>query len=96
MKKSNEQPLGEVLREFLEVYKLKSRLQQTQIQAVWARAMGAAIAKYTTEIKLRNGKLYLTITSASLRQELAFGREKIRKIINEELGEEAVEEVVVR
>ena len=38
--------------------------------------MGKAIANYTKDIKLRKNKLYLTIESAPLKQELSFGKEK--------------------
>jgi hypothetical protein len=31
-----------------------------------------------------------------LRQELSYGKEKIQKILNEELGEEYITEVIIR
>jgi hypothetical protein len=36
------------------------------------------------------------IDSAALRQELSFGRDKILKMINQELGEQYLEEVIIR
>ena len=41
-------------------------------------------------------KLYITVDSAPLRQELSYGREKIKKVMNEELGEDYIEEVIIR
>lgn len=96
MKKSNEHTLKEVLQAMVEAYRLKPRLHQTKIKSIWENAMGASIAKYTSDIKVRNRKLYLNISSAPLRQELSYGREKIKKMINEEIGEEYIEEVVIR
>lgn len=93
---SNQVSLKDALKEMLEVYRLKAKLNQTKINAVWAKLMGTAISRYTSEIKLRRNKLYITIDSASLRQELSFGKEKILKIINEELGENYIEEVIIR
>ena len=80
----------------VETYRLRSRLNQTKIQRIWENLMGNAIAKYTTDIKIRRNKLYLTIESAPLRQELSFGKEKIVKMINQELGEEFIQDVVIR
>lgn len=80
----------------LDAYKLKPRLHQTQIRSLWAEKMGPTIAQYTTEIKLYRNKLYLTINSASLKQELTFGKDKIRDMLNEALGEDAIEDVVIR
>ena len=80
----------------VETYRLKARLNQTKIQAIWESLMGQSIAKYTKDIKIRKNKLYLTIESAPLRQELSYGKEKIAKMINQELGEDFIKEVVIR
>ena len=93
---TNQVSLKEALKEMLEVYRLKAKLNQTKINAVWSKLMGSSINKYTREIKLRRNKLYITIESASLRQELSYGKDKIIKIINEELGENYIEEVSIR
>lgn len=93
---TNQVSLKEALKEMLEVYRLKAKLNQTKINAVWSKLMGSSINKYTREIKLRRNKLYITIESASLRQELSYGKEKIIKIINEELGENYIEDVIIR
>ena len=74
---SNQVSLKDALKEMLEVYRLKAKLNQTKINAVWIKLMGTSINKYTREIKLRRNKLYITIESASLRQELSYGKEKI-------------------
>lgn len=93
---SNQVSLKDALKEMLEVYRLKAKLNQTKINAVWIKLMGTSINKYTREIKLRRNKLYITIESASLRQELSYGKEKIIKIINDELGENYIEDVIIR
>lgn len=96
MRKTNEQTLKEVLKQMVDTYRLRSRLNQTKIEKVWVRTMGPAIGNYTREMKVRNHKLYVSIDSAPLRQELAMGRDKIRRILNEELGEDYLREVVIR
>lgn len=96
MKKTNEQSLKDVLKDLVETYRLKSKLNQTRINSIWEQLMGKSISNYTKEIKVRKNKLYLTIESASLRQELSFGKDKIRQMLNEELGEEFIQEVIIR
>ncbi|GJM32265.1 MAG: hypothetical protein DHS20C18_12660 [Saprospiraceae bacterium] len=93
---SNELSLKDALKNMVEYYRLNARLNQTKIQNAWASTMGTSIAKYTKEIKLRKNKLYITITAAPLRQELSFGKDKIKKILNEELGEHCIDEVIIR
>ncbi len=96
MRKANEQSVKEVLKELLDAYRLKPKLDETRIRDAWATVMGAAIARYTQEIRLRRGKLTVVISSSVLRQELHFGRDKIRTNMNEALGEELIKEVEVR
>ena len=96
MKKTNEQSLKDVLKDLVETYRLKSKLNQTRINSLWEKLMGNSISRYTKEIKVRKNKLYLTIESAPLRQELSFGRDKIKRMLNEELGEDYIHEVVIR
>lgn len=96
MENGNNQSLKNVLKDMVETYRLKSRLTQTRLQNVWETIMGKTISGYTKEIKLRKNTLYLTIDSATLKQELSYGKEKIKNVLNKELGEKLIEEVVIR
>lgn len=96
MRKTNEQSVKEVLKELLDAYRLKSRLDETRIRDAWAKVMGPTIARYTQELRLRRGKLTVVISSAVLRQELHFGRDKIQTNMNEALGEALIKDVEVR
>ena len=76
--------------------KWQEKLSETKIRKVWAEKMGTTINQYTKEVNLRKGKLFITITSASLKQELSYEREKIKEMMNAQLGSEAVVDVIVR
>ena len=58
--------------------------------------MGPAIQKYTTAIKLQNDTLYVQLSSSVLREELSYGKEKIIKMLNKELGKDLVKKLVLR
>jgi len=95
MKRHNDQKISEVLKEMMNSKKLKLKLNQTKVKTLWQTMMGPSINKYTKQITVRRNKLFVTIESAPLKQELAFGKEKIKKMINEELGEEYIQDVVI-
>ncbi|MDX1784359.1 MAG: DciA family protein, partial [Aequorivita vladivostokensis] len=40
--------------------------------------------------------LYVQLSSSVLREELSYGKEKIVKLLNEELGKELIKKVVLR
>lgn len=88
--------LGDVLKRMIEVYKLKGKLHEARLRNAWSSLMGPSIAKHTDSLYLRNDCLVLRITSSSLKQELSFAKEKIIRLMNEELGEAYIKEVIIR
>ncbi len=96
MKRQNEQPLKEVIQQLLDTYHLKEKVNELRLVQSWETLFGKTIAKYTQKMFVSNKKLHLTITSAPLRQELMYSREKLIERINEAIEEDFVREVVVR
>lgn len=95
-KKTNDQPLKDILKQLANSRVFRTKLKQTKVVELWHEMMGPTISSHTQEIQLtKKGKLYLSIRSASLRQELSYGKEKIKKNLNEELGEAYIKEVVI-
>ena len=95
MARNNEMSLGDAIKRFLDTYELRQGFNEAQIELTWAKIMGEVIDKYTGEIYIRNKKLFVRINSAVVRQELTYARTKIREKINEELGGNYIEEVVL-
>lgn len=95
-KRHKETNLKDALVAMLDHYKLKHKYQQARIREMWPDLMGPAIAKYTTELRVYRQKLYVSISSAPLRQELSMGTEKLKELLNEALGEDYLQGVVVR
>ncbi|MEM6723933.1 MAG: DUF721 domain-containing protein [Bacteroidota bacterium] len=96
MRNSNQETLKQVLKQWMSTSTLKPKLNQVKIQQYWEKLMGPTITSYTKEIFLNKQKLFIYLESAALRQELSFGREKIKRVLNEELGEEYIKEVIIR
>jgi hypothetical protein len=88
--------IQEAMQQFLEKSKLKQRVRALEIKDVWAELMGKTIAKYTDDIQLINQQLIISTSTAPLKQELLFQKEKIRNRINELFDEHAVKEVIIK
>ncbi len=89
--------LSDLLKTFVDENKLdKKGLDQVKIRDIWNSQMGPAIEKYTTNIKLKNEVLYVQLSSSVLREELSYGKEKIIRILNEEMGKELIHKLVLR
>jgi hypothetical protein len=83
-----EHSVGELLKRLFTDEKTKPIFFQTKIELAWRKEMGSTIDRYTQDIFLRNRILYIKITSASLKQELRFSRDKMLEFVNRAINEE--------
>ena len=96
MKKRNDITLNDAMKDMLQEYRLKSHLNETRVKMIWEKLMGKTISTYTSDIFVRKNVLYLTILSAPLKHELSYAKDKIRSLINDEMGEDYIKDVVIR
>ena len=97
MNSSNEITLKEAIKQLLDANPLmKDKVIENRIYEVWEKVMGKMIAKRAQSITIKKKILIIEINSASLRNELSFAKEKIKNIINTELGENILDEVRVK
>ncbi|MBL0342078.1 MAG: DUF721 domain-containing protein [Bacteroidetes bacterium] len=78
MRKSNEQSLGDVINQLLDAYKLRGKINEIKVKRTWEDLMGVAIAKRTTNLFIKDTTLFIRLSSAPLREELMFQREKLK------------------
>lgn len=95
-KKQNDVTIQDALKDMIQELRIGPQLSETRVKSLWEELMGKTISTYTSNISVRKNVLYLTILSAPLKQELSYGKDKIRTLLNEELGEEFIKDVVIR
>jgi hypothetical protein len=93
---NNESSIGDVLKEIIQVNKLQSGMDQVLVKEAWISLMGKGVNNYTKNVLLKGNTLYVELTSAVLREELSYGKDKIIKMINDELRRELITAVVLR
>lgn len=92
----NTKPLSGVLKEMIKTNKLTYGIQKIEVRNAWHSLMGEPIWKYTTKVELKGDTLFVELSSPALRQELGYGKEKIIKMLNEELSDEVISKLVFR
>lgn len=93
---NNDSSIGDILKEIIEANKLDKGLNQISAADAWKNLMGNGVNNYTRNVLLKGSTLYVELTSSVLREELSYGKDKIIKMINEELGREVVKDVVLK
>lgn len=93
---SNESSISEVLQQFIQVNRLEAGMDKIDVEQAWKNLMGNGVNSYTQEVILKGTTLYVKLTSAVLREELSYGKQKIIIMLNEELRKEVVKDLVFR
>jgi len=93
---NNESTVGDILKQIIQNNKLQPGIDQIAVKEAWKSLMGNGVNTYTRNIMLKGSTLYVELTSAVLREELSYGKDKIIKMINEELRRDVVTSVVLR
>ncbi len=97
MAKRNTDPISisQALGEFVEKNKLTKGIDKVDVTAAWFK-LNPAFETYTSSIRFDRETLFVNLSSSVFREELSYGKEKIRLMINEELGREIVKKIVLR
>ncbi|MBN8857826.1 MAG: DUF721 domain-containing protein [Sphingobacteriales bacterium] len=90
-----EYSIGQAMKLFLQKSRLQSGIRALEITGVWEELMGKTIAKYTDKIQIINHTLFISTSVAPLKNELLYQKEKIIQRVNEALGENIIQEVVI-
>ena len=84
-----------LMKSFIKENNLTKGMQKLQIEEVWSKLMGQGVVSYTDSVQLQNKTLIIKLSSSVLREELSYGKEKIIKMINEEMEEELVSKLML-
>lgn len=80
---------------FVKENKLEKGFQKINVKEAWYKLMGKGVGSYTREVTIQNGTLIVSLNSSVLREELSYGKDKIIKMINSEMGSEVVKKIIL-
>lgn len=96
MKRTNDQKLSEVIKEFAEQKQYKHKLQVKKIETVWLELFGEITKGYLDRIKVQNNILTVYLSSPTLRVELDMNKKLILQNLNKKLGNDQLDELIFR
>ncbi|MCC8094746.1 MAG: DUF721 domain-containing protein [Tannerellaceae bacterium] len=97
MKRKNAQTLGEVIREFFDDNtELYDKILEIRVQRAWGEILGPMVMQYTHNLYVRNGVMYVSLTSSILRSELILYTDRLIKSLNEYAGSEVLHKIIIR
>jgi predicted nucleic acid-binding Zn ribbon protein len=96
MDKTNTRQIRDILNEFLRENKLDSRFKERNLVESWEELMGKTISRATKQIYIKDGKLFVVISSSVIRNELYMLKKEIVRKLNQRVGEDIITELILR
>ncbi|MAC87283.1 MAG: RNA-binding protein [Gammaproteobacteria bacterium] len=87
--------LKQLMQSFIKENNLSKGMQKIKIEEAWHKLMGKGVTSYTQSVELQKKTLIIRLTSSVLREELTYGKEKIIKMLNEEVGDEVISKLLL-
>lgn len=88
--------MSDLLQLFRTENNLNDGLNEFEVYEAWKAVLGPGIASYTTDLVFKREVLYVKLSSAIVRDELGYGKDKIKKMLNDQLKREVIKEIVLR
>lgn len=88
--------ISEVLRSFVREYGLETRLDECSVVAAWGDVIGKAMSQYVDKVYVRDGVLFVHLSSSVVRNELAMNKSTLLERLNAVTGHDTVKDIVFR
>ncbi len=96
MRKKNTETLKDVILQVLKEQRLEKPLYERRLINAWPEVLGESIAKYTSEIQIKNKIMFVSMTSSVIRHELFMNRHEIIQKLNQHIGAEIISEIIFK
>lgn len=94
MIRRREQQVGDVIREFMRAEGIETPYNEFRVVQAWPEVVGPAVERCTSEVYVKNGTLYVRLTSSVIRHELFLGRQQLAQRLNQHVGAQVITKIV--
>ena len=96
MRKSKTKRIDELISQVLKDNNLDGKLREYSLVNSWEKVIGKTISNATTNIYIRDRKLFVHVRSSVICNELLMIREALVGALNREVGAQVIDDIVVR
>ncbi len=96
MRRSKTQKIEELVKTILKEQGLDVKLKELELIKTWEKVIGKNVANATTDLYIKNRKLFVHVRSSIVRSELMLIKAGLIMALNKEVGEKVIEDIVVR
>ena len=96
MNRKREQSITDLLHYIMREDGLETPYNEYKAVKAWDEIMGEGVVRYTGEVSVHGGVMYVQIKSPALRQNLMMARRELVQRINQHIGAQTLQNIVFR
>ena len=96
MERKEVKKIDSLLQQFVKANRLERGLAEYRLMKSWKDLLGVTVAKKTKSLRIQNRKLFVTLHSSVVRNELSLIKESLIPKLNEAAGMNVIDDVVLR
>lgn len=96
MRRKEVRKIDTLLQQFVKANGLERGLAEYRLMKSWKDLLGISVAKKTKSLRIQNRRLYVTLHSSVVRNELSMIKESLIPKLNEAAGMDVIDDVVLR
>ena len=96
MERKDVRRIDSLLQQFVKAHGLEQGLAEYRLMKSWKELLGITVAKKTKSLRIQNRKLFVTLHSSVVRNELSMIKETLIPKLNEAAGMDVIDDVVLR
>lgn len=93
-RKKDAAPLADVFQDLLKAYRLEDTYQEKLLISLWPELVGKTIADRSSNVYIKDKKLFVKISSGPVKKELQLNKSKVIALIESQIGKGIVEDVI--
>ncbi len=95
MKRTDPEQVGSIFSDFLHQAGVADRYNEQRLCFLWSEVVGPEINRRTIRRFVENGVLHVFLTSAVLKSELSFERERLVEALNSMVGADVIHDIKI-
>jgi len=96
MQRKEVKKIDSLLQQFVKARGLEKGLAEYRLMKSWKDLLGITVAKKTKSLRIQNRKLFVTLHSSVVRNELSMIKDSLIPKLNEAAGMDVIDDVVLR
>lgn len=96
MRRKEVKKIDSLLHQFVKAHGLERGLAEYRLMKSWKDLLGITVAKKTKSLHIQNRKLFVTLHSSVVRNELSMMKDSLIPKLNEAAGMDVIDDVILR